>query len=155
MHKFYDYIDSEIVKLNAPENPSPAHSLHAIDKVLKLAASVSQGSTEATNQRYFTSPVRILGALEVLMSTHDRHCKFLGKKCLDIRKSFGSEFAKLLMRLSMVGVHPPRGSHWNMWVDYQGSGPVLYTGHPDERRFGMLVRQTDIVMRRLADYGVA
>jgi hypothetical protein len=155
MYKIHDYINHEIIKLNEPENPTADHSRHAIGEVLKLASSITQKSLDVTNQQYLNNSMRMLTALEIFMSTHDRHCKFIGKECQDIRLSFGLDFVELLLRLSLAAVHPPRGSHWNMWVDYQESGPVLYTGHPDERRFAMLVRQTDVVMRRLADYGVA
>ncbi len=155
MHRLFQEIKSGLVPFNAEESPDPELSIRAKQKCIDIAHIIDMGTGDISADLFFENPKRLLAAAEVVISTYYRHCRFLGEKCDDVRQVFGSQFSRSLEKASGLANHPPRGSHWNMWIDTLHDEPVMYTGHPDERLFGLLVHDTNTVMRQLSDYGIA
>jgi hypothetical protein len=144
-----------LVLFNQAEQMSDAASAAAVS-----AARAAAGEIQALVQRSEMPDGRgtaraILAQLEIVMSTYHRHARFLKEPAEINQGSFGEPYIAILHRLADISEHPPRGSHQSMWLRDDGDGPVLYTDHPDERRFAILTGKTDRLMKAIAGFGQA
>src|SRR5947209_1020197 len=144
---------ARLVLFNQSEQMSDAASAAAV-----LASRAVAGEIQALVQRSEMPDGRgtaraILAQLEIVMSTYHRHARFLKEPAEINQGSFGDPYIAILHRLADISEHPPRGSHQSMWL--RDDGPVLYTDHPDERRFAILTGKTDRLMKAIAGFGQA